>query len=686
MPFLSGEGLNIDTHSAVCHMWLRQDNGEGGLTMSVPANRIAVVEIPVPPVRIVPSFQKLVVVLIKPTHDDDAGFPHRYWRGVLPSNSLAVMRALTEQAVGEILPNGFPVEIHMLEDGIARHAAQLRRLMKRFPEPGTKLVVGLVAVQTAQFPRAQVLITRWQQRGATCVIGGFHVSGSISTMLDGIHDATRRDVPCPHIMPPEVQALMDRGVVVFHGEAEDVWSTTLADILTDRQQQLCRGEKPGIWQAPMPKFPAKYFSRSFVTQMRTLDANRGCPFACSFCCIIQVQGRTSRFRSPDAIVRYVEELCAQQGRADFFFTDDNFARNPHWEQVLDGLITLRKRGCKISFMIEADLASYKIAGFLEKLATAGCEQIFMGVESMNPANLAGVRKFQNKPAQYAELWKGCHELGLAIHAGYIIGFPHDTPASIHADVQALFDAGADQASFFILTPIPGSEDHIRAYCAGTPMEADLSLYDSFHACMDHPLMSREEWYASYLAAWHQFYSVGNMVAALRRLRGTARTNMLMNYVWYRWAFAVEGTHPMIAGIYRYRDWHDRRPNAAPLSFPRYLVEEVARHFAYIGHLTAEFFRFQHVVFEIEYGQAMRDRRDEFSGRLHGISDWFRLTFARRPSRQWLNNFWQAYGRKRWKLLVSPHWHLLMVPHAVSEAVYSVRFITLLPRLIKMTSI
>lgn len=639
----------------------------------------------VPIVRLAKGIRRVVLVFIKPTHYDDDGFPHRYWRGVLPSNSLAVMRALTHEALTQILHDGVPVEIHMLEDGVANHAAELRRLARRFPEDGTMLIVGMVAVQTAQFPRAADLINRWQRRGAVCVIGGFHVSGTISTMLDGISDTTRNDVPCPRVMPPEVQQLMNRGVVVFHGEAEKVWRIALADILNGNPQQLYRGGRPDIEYAPIPEYPDGYL-RSFVTQARTLDTNRGCPFACSFCCIINVQGRISRSRSPAAIVRYVEALCLEHGRADFFFTDDNFARNPHWKEILDGLIALREQGLKIGFMIEADLASHKICGFLEKLAAAGCEQIFMGVESMNPANLADAHKLQNHVGDYAAFWARCHQLGIGVHAAYIIGFPHDTPDTIHQDVQALFEAGADQASFFIYTPIPGSEIHIRALCAGTPMDPDLSRYDSFHPCTSHPLMTREEWYASYFAAWRQFYSVENMVTALRRLRGTARSNMLMNYAWYHWAFAVEGTHPMIAGFYRFRDLHDRRSGAPALSFPRYLAEEVARHADYLGHFAAEFFRFQHVVFEIEHGQALRDRRDEFSGRLRGIGDWFRLTFAQRPSRQWLNNFWRAYGRKRWKLFVAPHWHLLMVPHAISEAVYGVRFIVMLPRLVRMTSI
>lgn len=634
--------------------------------------------------------KRVVVVLIKPTHYDDAGFPHRYWRAVLPSNSLAVMRSLTETALAETLHPDTPLEIHVLEDGIASHAWKLWRLERRFPEPGTKLVVGFVAVQTAQFDRACDLIERWQTRGATCVIGGFHVSGSISALLDGIRDATRKDVPCPKVMPPEIQALMNRGGVVFHGEAEEIWREALADILAGCPKPLYRGGQPDLRSAPLPSYPRSYFHRAFVTTTSTFDTGRGCPFACSFCTIINVQGRKSRFRDPQAILEQVEATCIEnEGKASFFFTDDNFATNPFWKTLLDGLITLRAKGCAISFMIEADLAHSKQPTFLEKLAQAGCTQIFMGVESMNPENLRGARKHQNKVGQFAELWRLCHEQGIAVHAGYIVGFPNDTPASVMEDVHMLHELGVDQASFFVLTPLPGSEDHVRVFAAGVPMDTDFSRFDSFHTVIDHPLMTKAEWFATYQRAWRQFYTVENMIAALKRFTSRqARLSLLRNYVWYRWSFATERTHPMIAGFYRFRDFWDRRPSAPRLSFARYLLQEVGRHFRYLGLFLAEFYRFQHVYYEAECGPSFSERRGELYHWLNGIGGWLRYTCSRRPSRTWLNAFWIQYGRHRWQLLWNPlvyRWHLLAVPHALAEVVYTIRFAVLIPWVVKMTT-
>ncbi len=73
-------------------------------------------------------------------------------------------------------------------------------------------------------------------------------------------------------------------------------------------------------------------------------SGRGCPYQCSFCTIINVQGRKSRFRTADDLERIVRENYAQ-GIKRFFITDDNFARNTNWEALFDRIIELReKRG------------------------------------------------------------------------------------------------------------------------------------------------------------------------------------------------------------------------------------------------------------------------------------------------------------------------------------------------------
>ena len=98
---------------------------------------------------------------------------------------------------------------------------------------------------------------------------------------------------------------------------------------------------PGIEHVPTPHLPAAVHHAQRRPQRRASTPGRGCPFQCSFCTIINVQGRKSRRRTPDDLEAIVRENAAQ-GITPFFITDDNFARNKHWEPIFDRLIELQR--------------------------------------------------------------------------------------------------------------------------------------------------------------------------------------------------------------------------------------------------------------------------------------------------------------------------------------------------------
>jgi hypothetical protein len=621
------------------------------------------------------------VILIKPSHYDNDGFVYRFARGVLPSNSLAVMRTLTQQALADAAPPTLTTKVYTFDDGTWHDARQLAQLYNRHRANTERLIVGLVGVQTAQFPRACEIIKQWQNQGAICVIGGSHVTGLITTAYDGIAESDRRGIPCPHRMPEELSNLMQLGVIIFHGEAErhtdntSAWTTALADIIAGQPKPLYRGGQPDLSLAPLPEQSADML-RNYVTAVRTIDTSRGCRFKCSFCAVINAQGRTMRCRNPADIIAYVRSICRREGKGSFFFTDDNFARNPCWPRIVSGLAELRQQGLRFNFMIQADLACGKLPGFIEKLAAAGCGQIFFGVESLNPKNLLAAGKTHNRPEHYRTLWEQCHKHGITVHTAYIIGFPYDTPESVRSDIDQLLSLGADQASFFMLGPVPGSEDHIRLYHAGQLPNPDWNQYDTFHAVVPHPCMTPQQWQDTFRQAWRQFYQLDHMIIALRRLpQKCDRRRLLCNYLWYWWATKVERTHPMIAGLYRTRSLTSRRPCAEPLSYPRYLRQEIWRHVRYVCYFLAAFYVFQHVVFETEYRPGFSEQKDALSENVRGLRDWLGRTFGPAASRQWLNNFWRRYGGRHWRLLnpLEWDWHIRMVPHAITELVYTIRF-------------
>jgi radical SAM superfamily enzyme YgiQ (UPF0313 family) len=626
-----------------------------------------------------PAVRRLVVVLVVVTKYDAEGYLVQFHKGVLPCNTLAAMWSLTKAAFEKPELENVHCQVIAFDERIRRGPVKARQIMKTYGGPDTSVVVGLVGVQTNMFPRARQLALEFKAAGATVVMGGFHISGSITMLHDGNGEAS---IPCPRVMPPECVDLMEKGIILFHGEAEGTWHEVLGDIVRRKEKAVYRGGRPPLVAAPLPEYPPGYFN-NFFDRMHTLDTGRGCPFTCSFCTIINVQGHDPRYRSVEAIVSRVRQACAQVSSPFFFFTDDNFARNPHWKSILEGLARLRAQGLKFTIMVEADLVAWKMPGFVDLLGAAGCTQVFLGVETVRQQTLNLTRKRQNKVADYAAMCARYHEFGIVCHAGYILGFPEDTPQSIAEDVDTLKDIGFDQVSFFILTPLPGSEDHVRQYVADVPMDGDLNNYDSFQPVIDHAVMSRKEWQDAYNLAWRQFYTPRQMASALGRISKSQYWGFFRNLLWYRWSALVEGVHPMMAGFIRHKHYASRRPSARQMSRTEHVLRQGRRFLRYVALGFREFLVLQQVYFAsrctgfTEDGEAPSEVRFKRWRAQVRRSRWFGRTFGRAAHREWLNAFWQRYARLEWRLLLPQGWiwHLKAFSCATTEVVYAIRFST-----------
>ncbi|MEK7784606.1 MAG: radical SAM protein, partial [Chloroflexota bacterium] len=483
--------------------------------------------------------RKLILYLIKPSKYDDDGYVIRHWLGVVPSNTLATLYGLTEDLRRRRALGAVEIETHLIDETVQR--VPVEHICRANHPPTVKVAVMLAGVQTNQFPRASDLAREFRRAGVEVWIGGFHVSGMLA-MFPGIS--------------PEIQELLDLGVTVVKGEVEGRWEALLGDIVQGASQSLYDFLKapPALADAPLPK-PDPSYARRFASHMGTLDCGRGCPFDCSFCCIINVQGRHMRYRDPQAVLAALRENHRLAGISNYFFTDDNFARNKHWETLFDGLIHLREvDGLPLRFMMQADVLSYRIPNFVEKARRAGCTQVFLGIESANPENLKAAGKHQNTVDDFRKLIAAWHAAGIVTHAAYIVGFPHDTPDSVRENLRFLTDElQVEQASFFMLGPIPGSRDHQRLVAQGQSLDPDFNRYDSFHPTMPHPHMTADEWYALYRECWRTFYSFENLRAILSRVPFENYWGVFRNFIWARNAAEIEGEHPMITGFWRFKD-------------------------------------------------------------------------------------------------------------------------------------
>jgi radical SAM superfamily enzyme YgiQ (UPF0313 family) len=159
----------------------------------------------------------------------------------------------------------------------------------------------------------------------------------------------------------------------------------------------------------------------------------------------------------------------------------------------------------IGLIIQVDTLCHKLPNFIEKCGRAGVRRVFIGLENINPDNLLGAKKRQNKITEYRTMLLAWKAARVITYAGYILGFPNDSRETIQRDIEVIKrELPVDLLEFFYLTPLPGSEDHLKLVRAGTPLDPDLNKYDLNHVTTAHPRMSREDWERSYLSAW-QWY-------------------------------------------------------------------------------------------------------------------------------------------------------------------------------------
>jgi radical SAM superfamily enzyme YgiQ (UPF0313 family) len=497
-------------------------------------------------------FKKFRIVLIKPSKYDDDGYVIRFWKGVLPSNTLNVLHGLTEEVKNSRVFGELRIEIVTFDETAEK--LPVKKIIRWSRCPSTKLVVGLVGVQTNQFPRAVHLARQFRTAGIDVIMGGFHTSGTINMLGE---------------QEPDIQALVKESISIVSGEVEENWAEILADAFHGRLKPIYSFAQDlqnlvNIDEAPLPKISPKTMRHFAKPSFGTADTSRGCPFACSFCTIINVQGRKMRERSPESIAKMLRRNYREHGVTFYFFTDDNFARKKLWRETFEEIIKLKKEDIKISFMVQVDLAR-KPQDFVRLAAEAGCTQVFIGMESVNPQNLKAEGKGQNHVEEYQNIINEWHDAGIVVHTGYIIGLPFDTKEQVPQDIRYLMDViQPDQASFFMLTPLPGSHDHREMKKRGEWMDPDFNKRDSFHATIEHPNMSAEEWFQAYEDAWKSFYSKENMIKILSRWNHNPKIywNLMSIFFWYKNAALIEKEHPMIAGFFRLKDRLSRRPGFA----------------------------------------------------------------------------------------------------------------------------
>jgi Radical SAM superfamily len=545
---------------------------------------------------------------IKPSRYDEDGYVQVFRYGVQPNNTLTVLTALNEA-----FNRRYTAERNVYLDTVIWDEIcdgligpeTIKAIKEKAREDGVELVVGLSGVQSNQYPRGRDLALQFVAQGVPTMMGGFHVSG----------------------YPDSRKFLNACGITTVVGEAENIWGEIVEDFLRGELKlnysvregiRAKTGQDdiivPLITESLLPVVDDRYLTRFFNDQMTTIDTSRGCPFTCSYCSVKNVMGRTMRSREPDAVVSWVRDACRNHGIESLFLVDDDFFRSPRWEEILTGFLDVKKEYPKLSFMMQVDVDASCYANvakgetetakhrrakrFTELAAAAGCYQAFVGIESLNPDNLNFATKYQNTEdrqhkmtladarakviEKYRRVVDNWHKVGVSVHAGYMLGFPFDGPDCGRVAAQMLKKIGFDIVSFFIMTPLPGTEDQVRYAKEGAIIDWDFNNLDSQHVTLKHDKMDSQGWMQAYRDAFLGFYSIPRMlhtvftVAGGRGLGAEPRRSTLRQFVYYFFSYR-QGRHPMVGGI-----WPIRRRDVR-----RIAVTDEEAHRQYLGGMRLD---------------------------------------------------------------------------------------------------
>jgi radical SAM superfamily enzyme YgiQ (UPF0313 family) len=361
-------------------------------------------------------------------------------------------------------------------------------------------IVGITFHTPSAF-HAYDLAARFRSLGKCVVMGGPHVT----------------------LLPEEASQHAD---VIFIGEAEGLWEEFLNNFEAGTYHRVYKlTSVPSLENIPMAR--KDLFHRHDHTN-GVIFATRGCPSQCDFCTIAVIYRHNFRKRP---IAEVAREYASFHGKVIIFW-DDNISGDMKYAQDLFHAIAPYRKW----WSSQASIHAGRDDEFLEAAARSGCKQLFLGLESVSQQSMAEVNKRFNRVEEYFQIIERIHSYGIAVQAGIVFGFDHDTPQIFKDTIDFLEKAGVQNATFNILTPFPGTPLFRKMEAEGRILTRDWSKYNSRHDVVYQPgQMSVEELLTGFRYANERFYSLPSIAKRLSRspvqLWWTLPLNLAYAYQW-----------------------------------------------------------------------------------------------------------------------------------------------------------
>lgn len=462
----------------------------------------------------------LRVVILKPSKYAPDGWVERYRRGFMPNSTVPHLRSMTT-----VVTANTPVEVHAIDEYVHTDLDYLALLR------GSRTLLALVGVQSHQFHRALDLAAYARRHGCMAVIGG------------------------PHVMTCDTSTLAGRGISFALAEAELVWASILRDAASGELQPVYGRDMR--WQqeleAPVIVPPTHKDLARYIIPMLGLYPARGCPFSCNFCSVTKIAGRRIRSQSVETTLASLR-AAKDAGVRLIMFTSDNFNKYPQAEELLTEMI---KQRLGLQFFVQCDTQIARQEQLVELLGRAGCFQMFVGVESFNRQTLLAAKKGQNHPQAYEKIVRLCREHGISSHFSNIIGFPQDTEHEVQHHLCTLRELAPTWASFYILCPIPGTEQYDDFLNQGLITEKNLDRFDTTSLTWRHPHMPAGRLKDLLFWCYRTFFTAGHAIMNVARLNyasgnGLADVPGSLGLSLFTRYCASRRMHPMSGGVVRVR--------------------------------------------------------------------------------------------------------------------------------------
>jgi len=332
------------------------------------------------------------------------------------------------------------------------------------------LVVIQVYITNAR--RAYAIADHYRARGCHVALGGLHVTS----------------------LPDEAAPHADS---LFCGPGEETFPEFLRDLAAGCPKPRYASAVRTLER--LPQVRRDLIRRPFYLVPNSIVVSRGCPHHCDFCYkdAFFEGGRSFYTQKVDDALAEIERLPGRH----LYFLDDHLLGDRRFATALFAGM----RGMGRLFQGAATVDSVLRGDLIERAAEAGLRSLFVGFETLSPANLRQSNKAQNLNRDYRAAVRRLDDLGIMVNGSFVFGLDDDGPDVFRSTVDWALDNGLTTATFHILTPYPGTALYARMEAEGRLRTRDWDLYDTRHTVYRTRGMSEEELEAGYWWAYEEFY-------------------------------------------------------------------------------------------------------------------------------------------------------------------------------------